>query len=358
VFFGMSLSPFLLRQSLTVMSDMSAIATCVFAYMQCARWLQDGRNLRLMWVLIALGLGLSFRLAVAPVAIAIVGWPVLRLLDARQRIPFSIAALLLVAAVLFMPAIALLLDLPVEDWSFLNLFRREHLSDDGALIHRMPNALYVLLCPLHPGFLPLGIVLFPFLRRSDWSDARIQLATIVFVGYALFVGGMPYQNDRVLLLGQPFALMIFWPAFQRAWARLEGMPTLRPIIWGCLLLVQGALSVRAIMPFIRQARMEREVVTRVGAWRPTQVYAHGIGAACVTYLPAIKVTELWQGEVERFASGAVIVGRPGDLHTQWEGLHPQRNWQKALEQGAREVDELEGWVLLRVRPEANQLFTP
>ncbi|HRD52338.1 MAG TPA: hypothetical protein PKY96_06785 [Flavobacteriales bacterium] len=349
IFFGMSLSPFLLRQSLTVMSDMAAIASCVLAFAQSVRWMEDRKKLRLFWMLAALVFGLLFRLAVAPIAVVMVGWMLLEKIDQRRRLAFLKRASFLLVAVLFMPSIALMLGFPVEDWSVLNLFRRAHFSDDGYLKYGMPNLVYVLLTPVHPGFIPFGIAVLPFVRRSDWKEAPVQLATLVFLAYALFVGGMPYQNDRVLLLAQPFALMVLWPAFVRAWAWLLSRMRFPVALWAIVLAAQAALCLRAIAPFIRQARVERDVIGRVALLRPTQVYTHGLGAACGTYLPGVKVTELWQGDVERFTPEAVIVARPQDMHAQWMGLAPQRNWQKALEKGAREAGEHEGWVLLKVQ---------
>jgi len=348
IFFGIALSPFLLRQSLTVMSDMAAIASCVLAFMQCVLWMDDGRKPRLLWMILALAVGFSFRLVVAPIAIVLVGWALFHMIDARRRLSFMNKSSLLVVAVLFMPSAALMVGLPVEDWSLQNLIRSEHRSDDGYLRYRLLNVVYVLLTPLHPGFIPFGIALVPFLRRSDWSETRTQLATTLFISYAVFVGGMPYQNDRVLVLAQPFALVMLWPAFQRAWAWLGTRGSLRALFIVGITIAQAALCGRAISPFINQARIEREVLAKVAALEPTHVYTHGLGAACGTYLPGIAVTELWQSDVARFVAGSVVVAKPLDLEVQWKGLHPQRNWTRALEQGAREVDGMDGWVLLRV----------
>lgn len=348
IFLGMALSPFLLRQSLTVMSDMAAIASCVLAFEQSVRWREGRKFRRLLWIALALALGLSFRLAVAPIVIVLVGWMLLQMNDQQRRFSFLKKASLLVVAVLFLPYAALLLGLPVEDWSLQNLVRSEHHSDDGFLSNRLPNVIYVMLAPVHPGFIPFGITLVPFFRRSDWSDARTQLATTIFICYAVFVGGMPYQNDRVLLLAQPFALAMLWPAFLRAWAWLESRRSLRAIVLACAFVAQVVLCMRAISPFIQQAGMEREVLDRVAALEPMHVYTHGLGAACGTYLPGVIVTELWHAEVDRFVAGSVVVAKPLDLEAQWKGLHPQRNWARAVEQGAHEVDGMDGWVLLKV----------
>ncbi|MBK7944984.1 MAG: hypothetical protein IPJ85_06610 [Flavobacteriales bacterium] len=347
IFFGMALSPFLLRQSMAVMSDMAAIASCALAFMQCVRWMDDGRKPRLLWMLLALAVGFSFRLAVAPIAIVLLGWALFHMIDATAGLLLEWSSLLVVAG-LFMPSAALMVGLPVEDWSSQNLIRSEHHSDDGYFELSPAQRGVLLLAPVHPGFIPFGIALVPFFRRSDWSDARTQLAATLFISYAVFVGGMPYQNDRVLLLAQPFALVMLWPAFQRAWAWLESRSSLRAVVLACTVVAQVALCVRAISPFVQQARIEREVLTKVVALEPTHVYTHGLGAAAGTYLPGIAVTELWQAEVDRFVAGSVVVAKPFDLEAQWLGLHPQRNWARALEQGAREVETIDGWVLLKV----------
>lgn len=345
---SLALSPFLLRQSITVMSDMPAIASAVIAFAQCIRWMKDRQPLRMAWMLLALAVGMSFRLAVAPVAIVLVGTAALDASGALRRSPAWLTGALLLACVMLMPIAARAMGFPVEDWSPVNLLKSAHHSDDGFLRYRLPNLLYVLLLPVHPGFLPIGLLVLPFAKRGDWAHAEVQLATLVFLAYVLFVGGMPYQNDRVLLLAQPFAAMALWPAFSRGWEWLAHRKLWRAPALIALVVLQAALCVRAILPFVQQARKERAVIALVAAERPARVYTHGLGAACSTYLPGVPVTELWHGDVERFEHASVIVARPADLGTQWRGRSPERNWTKAVGQGARIVAEHDGWAIARV----------
>lgn len=349
-------SPFLLRYSLVVMSDVPAIALLALAFLCTVRWTTNGRAMWLAGAVCAALLALSMRLAAAPVVLLLaVAW----VHGAspgrtwRWRIAIGLVVIGAVAALLTVPMDDLrtaIAHSPLAEWSPLNLFRRELTSDDGVLRYAVPNSVYVLSVVVHPGFVPMGVLLMPFVRRGDLRGAHAQVALLVLVGYLLFIAGMPFQNDRVLLMAQPFAVVLLFPAFTRAveWIGARGFRPAWAVI--AMLLVQAGLFVRATMPFIHQAEVERALADRVRASGAQHVYTHGMGAAFGTLCPGVEVTELWYGTIDRFAPGALIVVKPDNLTAQWQGLPPAINWERAQAQGLERVgDHPEGWVLLRVK---------
>ncbi|MCB0780577.1 MAG: hypothetical protein KDC03_13810, partial [Flavobacteriales bacterium] len=187
-------------------------------------------------------------------------------------------------------------------------------------------------------------------RRQDLRVPVIGMAVLLALVYLLFVAGMPYQNDRVYLFAQPFLAVAYAPAFQRVIARSSGVVDRLRRTWPLLVVVQAALFVRAMTPFVQQARMEHEVAARLRELEARRIYTHGLGAALEGLLPEAKVTELWYRELDTFETGAYVVVRPEDLERQWKGLPPEVNWSKLRAQGLLICDrDMGGWCLAQVQ---------
>lgn len=356
VLLAVGASPFLLRYALMVLSDVPALAAVLTAC-QCIMLAVERRRKR--WyagAIVAFGLALFMRYACAPVVVAAAAYVFVRRLQGRRR------AWALILLVLGGSALGVLCTLrpgwladlmagtPVEHWSALNLFRSEHLSDDGQLRYRLPNLVYVLTSTLHPGFLPIGVVLLPFIRWADVRGFLPGLFLCLLSVYLLFAAGLPFQNDRVMLLGQPLVAVLLAPAFGRAWVWLVDRRWRPLLLFAVLAVVQLGMFVRAMDPFLRLARTERELCAALRTRGITHVYTHGMGPALGSYCPGVGVTDLWSVAVDRFPSGALLLVRPADLEEHWMELNPGKNWRLAQASGLDEVyRHPAGWVLMRVR---------
>jgi hypothetical protein len=350
-------SPFLLRHSLVVMSDLPAIALVVFAYSQVLRVSMDtvGRSTvsipLLLLVVLAGGLAIAVRSASTPVVIVLAVFPVLSLLKPRARVAAIVLLIALAALAYLVVPTGTWKGSPIADWSPLNLFRRELRSDDGVFTYRFPNLIYVCSAVVHPGLLPIGVLLLPFVRRVDLRAVHAQLALCVAATYLLFIAGMPFQNDRVLLMAQPFIAILLFPEFSRAWVWAAAKSPLWPKwMFAGIVVVQMGLFARAMRPFIQRARTERAIAHAVGQLHPTLVYTHGMGGAIASYCTVPNVVELWYTAIDTFTPGALVVIRPGGLDEQWRGLSPAINWQRIQRHGVEHLAALpEGWKLYRLR---------
>ncbi|MBK8340725.1 MAG: glycosyltransferase family 39 protein [Flavobacteriales bacterium] len=353
---GFAVAPFLLRYALVVMSDVPAIALLALSFHATVRWIAQHRAMWLLVAVCAAALAVCMRLAAVPMVLLLaVAWVQGGSEGRVVRWRIAIAALAVGGLVLWwaLPLQriqAAIAGSPLAEWSLLNLFRREQVSDDGVLRYAVPNIAYVLGVAVHPGFLPMGPLLLPFLRRRDLYPAHARLALVLLAGYLLFIAGMPFQNDRVLLMAQPFALVLLFPTFERAMDFLLAKGIRAGWVVMVLALVQSGLFVRAILPFMHQAQVERELADRIADLRAPRIYTHGMGAALHTWCPGTPVTELWYKEIDRFEAGAIILVRPANLTAQWTGLPPAVNWQRAQAQGVETLaHHPDGWVICRVR---------
>ena len=346
-------SPFLLRQGLVVMSDVPALALFMASYGATLRWWTSHRWSDLAVAVLLSGLSVCFRLAALPMVAVLAGSWVLGLWRGSRG---RVRALFVVGSTAVgMALVVVLWDRIAEggllaDWSPANWFRSELRSDDGVLRHALPNLAYAFLVPVHPGLLPIGLLVLPFVRPGDLKWPAGAMAGLLALVYLVFVAGMPYQNDRVLLFAQPFVVVALAPAFGRAWSWAQGTRWRPHRIWPLMLVLQLGLGVRAVLPFVRQARVERAVAAELQALGAAHVYTHGLGAALDVLLPEATITELWYGDIATFEPGAYVVVGPGRLDDQWSGLAPATNWDRARRQGLEEVEaDLHGWSISRVR---------
>ena len=353
----LGLSPFLMRYALVVMSDLPNIALITAAWVLASKAIDQRRTILLLLALAFGALAISVRYAAAPMLLAMLACVIARPgLDRKARVMLGAITVVavMVAIVLVLPPSAEVTGSthrqPLSDWSPMNLFRRELRSDDGALHYRVPNIIYVLAVAVHPGFIPIGALLIPFFRRSDLDGSHARLALWMVVGYLLFVAGMPFQNDRVLLMAQPLVAVLFFPAFSRAWAWLRARTAEAWLVVVALGVVQLALFARAMLPFMHQGEAERAVAAVINEEHPHRVYTHGMGAALTNYCPSIQITELWYAPLDHFDREALLLVQPANLDQQWTGLPPEINWRRAMEQGMDPIlTRNDGWVLYRVR---------
>jgi hypothetical protein len=241
-------------------------------------------------------------------------------------------------------------DTPMEHWSGANLFRSEHHSDDGELSYRFPNIAYALSIVVHPGFVPMAVLLLPFARWRDLSGHAPRLAVGMLATYLVFTAGLPFQNDRVMLMALPFIAFLVHPAFGRAWSWVatKGLPPVWPTAG--MAIVQLGLFARAMWPFVEQARVERELTALLREVDATHVYTHGLGPMLSNCCPEMMVTEMWYDRIDRFRSGAIVLVNAPNLQVQWQGLHPWENWERVRAQGVQPLAERkDGWVMARVR---------
>lgn len=345
-------SPFLLRHSLFVMSDVPCLLLIMVAYRQAVRFRADGRSRRTWGVALAAGGALAMRPAAAPM-LAVIGTYILVAII-HQRAWRAALAGLLGKAMLAGVVVLLLGRMEVggwahpwlTGWSPLHFVRRDFSTLDGHAHYALPNIINVLKPLVHPGFLTIGVVLLPFFRRVDLKRPGAGMAAAMFAAYALFLAGMPFQNDRFLLPLELLAALVLFPAFERAAQRLSP----KMLTWGIALVVigqvvMGAISLRS---FVRMARTERELAAWVRSTEGRPVYEFSMKPALGTYAEEVPVVDLWEEQVPHFAPGSLLLFNEGAFADQWQGMAPMMNWERARDQHPQLIARRpDGWALYR-----------
>jgi hypothetical protein len=340
-------SPFLLRHGVVVMSDVPAMAFAMWSIRSALRPGVTNSVLALLLAGAAVMLRLPMAVLLAP-ALLISCWRVILSGGTRERLVLLLAVI--GCASLIALALGTALDHPLGlEMRPMNLFQRVFTTVDGEHRFLLPNGLFVLKPLVHPGFLLLAPVCWVFFRKADLRAAHGPVVGASLLAYLLFLGMLPDQNDRLLLPAVPLVALIGWPAFQR----LSAVPAVKRrerALVGAVLVAQLLLFARAIAPFVRQDRDQRELAEWVNGHEASTVYTFGVDQALRTYGHGGVVVDLWRKDVDRFEQGALVLFDPLANAEQWKDHAPMRNWQRAVEQGADTLGvRPDGWVLLRVR---------
>lgn len=133
-------------------------------------------------------------------------------------------------------------------WNAANWFKAAFNEGFGASEYVLPNIVFAFNSLVHPGFLIAGIAFVWFFRREDLEVHVIRIGLLGFLLYSLFVAGIPYQNNRVMLLSFPVVLLAINPAFDRFLLWLGRWPTVQKMFPAALLVLQLGLCT---IPFYR-----------------------------------------------------------------------------------------------------------
>lgn len=346
-------SPFLLRGAMLIMSDLYAATFCMLSFACAHATMRSAQNALLATILAGAAIGV--RHAAAALMVPMLAVLVVRLLRGRSWGSLMAVGVGGIVAVLVARALpggpSGFPDHPwLRDWSLLNFFRRSFTTMDGAAHHALPNLVHALLPFAHPGFLPIGALLLPFVGWRDLRQAPRATAAIMIGAYTLFMAGIPFQNDRFLLLEVPLVAVVLFPAFDRCltWLRSRSIP-LAPAFM-MVLAGQLALFAFSMRSFVALARTERELALLVSTRPERTLYQFSLGPALATHHVPQQVIDLWSGPVETFEPGSLVLFNPSAFGTQWRGRDPVMNWERAIGQGVDTIAQRkDGWVLVRVR---------
>ncbi len=340
-------SPFLLRHGVVVMSDVPAMALAVWSL---RHGLLPGTRNALAAVLLATA-AVLVRLPMAIWLAPILAYSVVRGWRSGSHVQRGLLTIVAVGCGLAAwHALGQALQHPLGvQLNVVHLFQRSFASVDGVHRFALPNLLFVLKPLVHPGFLLIAPACWFFFRGSDLRSPHARVVAASALAYLLFLGMLPDQNDRLCLPAVPLVALLLWPSF----TRLETWPPMaqrRGLVIGAVVLLQSGLFARAIAPFVKQDRIQRELAHWVIDRQATTVYTFGVDQALIGQGFSGEVVDLWQREVTRFKPGSVVLFNPAANAEQWRDRAPMRNWQRATAQAADTIGTRpDGWVLLRIR---------
>lgn len=327
-------APFLFRAGVLVMTDMPAIACATLALWQCGRYLRKPTAYRhLAWAALACGLTVAFRYALAPILML----PMLGCLWIAVKNRHYIHLLLPLLAAL--PLGLLLFSFPeampapvhstVSAWSLGNFFTGDFVNADGQFHFPYPNIIYVLAVFVHPGYAGF---LVPFTLLGAWrcgkEGLKPDLEAVLLLGalavYLIFIGGLPFQNQRFLLPALPIVLLLYAPYWAHGSFLLGRI--LPIILWPLLMGVVTVYGMDSLKHFNSLNDLEQIISNRLVSEKVHTLYTFDMAPALQFRNQALKIHNFYDPHMPLPQPGQHVLSRFPYGLDQWAGKAPAINW--------------------------------
>ena len=373
--------------SIVVMSDTTGLAAATAGMWCIARFGRQSdsqHRSQLRWLALAaaaMSYAVLTRWAYAIVAIPCTGYAltVLGKNTVRRAVALASVASAIVIVVLspVLPALLQVLfgvpepghtvafagNLQIHSWNPVNAFRREFVTPDGVLQHRLLNGVYYAAAPAHPMYFTPFVA--PLVLVGAWRviRSRTRVITWLVLGWVLaiysFHAGDPYQNLRFTLAYLPPLAIL--GGIGAAWSgrMLRQRHRWIPIIGGVsALAVMSAGGATRIMRFTERVEADHTTVrwveertgpnARVFAFELTSTLQHE--GRLETHELFLLTPEAAADLLDDGVSTYLLVDVE-DIRTQWRELAPYKMyaWLDS-EVGLTEVGRHRNYTLFRVGP--------
>ena len=372
--------------SIVVMSDTTGLAAATAGMWCIARFgrQSDSHGSQLRWLALAaaaMSYAVLTRWAYAIVAVPCTGYAltVLGKNTVRRAVTLAAVASAIVIVILspVLPALLQVLfgvpepghtvafagNLQIHSWNPVNAFRREFVTPDGVLQHRLFNGVYYAAAPAHlMYFTPL---VAPLVLVGAWRAfrSRTRAITWLVLGWVLaiyaFHAGDPYQNLRFTLAYLPPVAILGGIGAEWFGRVLRQQHRSIPIVGGFLALAaMSAGGATGIMRFTERVEADRTTVSwveertgpnaRVFAFELTLTLQHEspLETHELFFLTPEGATDLLDDGVPTY-----LLVDVEDIRTQWRELAPYKMyaWLDS-EVGLTEVGSHRNYTLFRVGP--------
>ncbi|MDX2245882.1 MAG: hypothetical protein SF052_03840 [Bacteroidia bacterium] len=354
LFLWLVLSPYLLRGSLSVMTDFFTAfwASLVFYHFLLYQKSQTGFSLAMLTA----GAILAFftRYLVAPLLFV----PCLAAvwIMVRNRKFGHIVVGGIVVALFFLVYVYFKRGFTGEffhhhlqgSWSLANVFRRSFTGPDGDTLYPVINLVNTSYQFFHPVYLFPGFLFMFFVRKQDFQKPEIQLILASVALYSLFVSGLVLQNKRFLILSFLFVIVCYFPAWQHLLGKISGRWL--PLLVVASVCLQLGLFAQLFSSFYQINYTERQLYARVAALPPAPLYTFEVRLALESYGLSAPVYDLYYPAPDTFEMGNLLLVNPVRWQPQWENHNPMINTRYILDNYETTVlDQLSGgWTLYRI----------
>ena len=357
VFLFLGFSPYFLRYSISVMSDIPSVALLVTSYYCLDRYMKIKKAIFILIASFMVSATIFTRIGLLPLTLPV--WIFIfksyfRKNNLQLIIPTLVLILLPATIYSFFKGTDVSIvsqNYQLTDWSVLNFFKREFSNPDGYLSYSLPNIVFVFLSFIHPGYVFAGILfIFQFFINKQQPSYFITPLVLAILLYLFFLSGLPLQNSRFMIPVLPFFLLICFPSFLSYLSWFHFKKKLLMLAITLLLIFQSILVYRAFLPFYTLNKKELKIASSVLVHSSDIIYTFGIDGALKSYGYEGKIINMYHSPLTSVASGSMMVFNPGEFSKQWAGKNPMNNYDFILKSGkARLIATVEsGWEIYRV----------
>ena len=324
-------SPFVIRSSMIIMSDILATCFIILTVYNFYKFKINTTIFNFYNIAVFSALALMTRYACAVVLIPIVMASSFYFFKTRgliKHIPF----LILISCFLLFPHFVVrysnygsfLSHQWLQNWSLAHFFQSSFTTIDGSSYNLFPNLIYGFSNFFHPGYLLFGLpfIFLIFLKPIAKYSTSILLFSVVL--YAFFLAGIPFQNNRFLLLSFPLVILVLFPAFDY----LNEIFSRKLIYIGSILIlsIQLVLTARAFKPTLERNNFEVEMVKLMKPYQDKTLYSFDVDVALKGRGLDFEYHNLWGKKYTNYKQGDLVLFHPTKFEEQWKGKNPMLNW--------------------------------
>ena len=356
VFTFFLVSPIIFKSGLLVMSDMLTLCFIILFLYHFLEFSQNRKVKHFYYITIFSFAAFMTRYASAVVLLPFVISATVLFLKQRKNTK-HVLSLMLIIVVLFLPHILIRMQNTVEflshqwmqDWSILNLFKRNFTTIDGSSKYNLPNIIYVFFNLIHPKFLFVGLIFIPllFFKKSIFTHSKTIVISVLL--YAVFLAGIPFQNLRFLILSFPLVLILFYPIFSYL-TELKCIKKLFYLVMIFTITFQFFLIKKTFHKTLHRNQFEIKMVSQLESHQQNTLYSFDIDIALQGRGLQFNYKNLWQKKYNDLQHGDLILFHPTKFIKQWQGKNPILNFDYFNEKYTLEVIENlpQGWQLYKV----------
>lgn len=350
------LSPYVLKHGMLVMSDMLATCFVVVTLYHFIIFKQRYIIKHFYFLTFFSVLAVMTRYATAILILPFIGLATIQFLKQKKHLvhyvllTFTIA-LLLAPHFLVRHAnyTGFLSHQWLQDWSLINFTKSDFTTVDGLSFNALPNIFYAFSNVFHPRYVFLGLFFIPFLFLKKQGFKHRQTIGISIILYTLFLAGIPFQNNRFLLLSFPLIIIYFYPVF----THLISFKFIRKTLFVGLfftITIQGFLVNRAFKHVIERNRLEKDIVEILKPYQKQRLYSFDMDIAIKGRSLNFDYRNLWKKAYTDYQAGDLLLFHPTKFEKQWQGKNPMLNWDYINTYHQLKVIKAcpEGWNLYKI----------
>ncbi|MFZ4796083.1 MAG: ArnT family glycosyltransferase [Bacteroidia bacterium] len=239
----------------------------------------------------------------------------------------------------------------LTSWNFMNIFRSSFSTVEGESHNKFINLVYVFYSFFHPQFLAFGLIVILIAIKNKFKIftgnkfQNMMLGTIII--YALFLGGISFQNKRFLVLSFPLVILFCYPVLKQI---LTIDKFSKHLIIG-VLVSQFSFIVFFGKNFYERNKLEQIIATDLTKYSGKTIYIFEIDLALKGRDVQLDYQNIWYKEYASFNKNALVLVNGAQLEKQWIGKNPLINWNKLKLLGNLKVVKSygDGWYLYQVQ---------
>ncbi len=325
-----TLSPIVLIHSLLVMSDLLTGCFVTVSFYTLLKFLETSKTKHFLIGISFCFIAILTRYAAALVLLPICILVLFRILKIKNfkliLFPFPILVLIAIPHLLVRSqnSLQFLNHQWLQSWNLFYLFQSDfHVAEDETRNHFI-NLIYIGFQVLHPIFLFFGVILIAFalIKRKFYFNKNQKLLLLSIVLYALFLGGIPFQNKRFLLLSFPIVIVFLYPYLKS----LLNIFTNPKLVFITIFIIQIALGVCFGKKFYDRNLLEKILSNEMNQYKGKTLYVFDIDIALQGRKVALNYKSLYVKKYSFFEKNALVLINEKEILDHWKGENPSINW--------------------------------